>query len=398
MSSFVSNFMDYTATYESPGSFFRWSAYAIASATMRDNIYFQYKDSRIYANIYTLLLADSAMHRKGNGLRIASDLLRAIKNTKLVEGRASIQALLDDLADVGGMSKTGKTIMGGSAIFLAPELSAAIVEDPAAVKILTDIYDFKKDYPISLKGSGKKSVTNLCFSMLAASNEELLKSVYDSNAVYGGLLGRTFLVKPNEFRPPNSMLRGAAVADSDTPLSALIVALGDIAAVKGSVAFSEGAIADYESWYNPFRGSYRNKTDKSGILGRIHTSILKLSMILGVMDTLEPRVEKEHMEEAIELCLELLPNYEGFIMASGKSSIAEAGSIFLTELWTAKDRQMSRRDFFTKYWMEVDKEVFDTLIQTLQDAGMVETIMGSGTNTCYKMTPLCVSHYKTRGQ
>jgi len=61
---FINDFITLTSEYESPTSFWRWSAYAVVAATLRNNVHIQAGLRRIYPNIYVVLLADSAIQFK----------------------------------------------------------------------------------------------------------------------------------------------------------------------------------------------------------------------------------------------------------------------------------------------------------------------------------------------
>lgn len=383
---FISKYLEHTHVYESPTSFWKWSAYCTIASILRDSCYRKQGDISTYPNIYVLLLADSAVHRKGNPVKFCEGLVGKTQNTKVISGRSSIQGILDELARGETNPKTGKLIRGGSALFSAPELSAGIVNDPEAIKILTDIYDFKDEYTSRLRGSGIFRIKNICFSMMAASNEDLLRDVYDTKAIFGGLLGRTFLVKPDEFRPGNSLFD---IADSSKSMEALSHQLTEISKLAGEFVFTADAKKSYEDWYIPFRDSYREKKDKSGIAGRIHTGALKLSMILCVNYTRSLVIEKNHMEEAITECLTLMPNYNSFVMAGGKALDSEIGSIFLNELFESERQTLSKRDFLRKNWSVVTLEQFDGLVQKLIQAGMIQESMGTPEGAVYTMTTKC---------
>lgn len=379
---FVSAYLEHTKIYESSTSFWKWSSYVAIAAVLRDNCFRRLGEVYIYPNIYVLLLAESATHRKGNPVNLCEKLVGSIKNTKIISGRTSIQAVLDELSRGETDAKTGKILKGGSALFSAPELSAGIVSDQEAVKILTDIYDFREEYTSSLRGAGKFKIYNVCFSMMAASNLELLKSVYDSGAIFGGLLGRTFLVKPNEYRASKSLFN---VTDRSESFGKLQDKLKKFSELKGEFHFSERAIKEFETWYHPFRDAFKNKNDKSGVSGRIHTSIVKLSMILGVNYNNDLIVDKVHMEEAIEEAMNLIPNYQTFIMAGGTSPIAEVGSIVLQELAEAEDHILTRKEMLRRHWQKFDSETLDKLITTLTEAGYITSTPVNG-GYAYQMT------------
>ncbi len=222
--------------------------------------------------------------------------------------------------------------------------------------------------------------------MMAASNEDLLRDVYDTKAIFGGLLGRTFLVKPDEFRAGNSLFK---VADQTESTNAIIKRLQQIAEIHGEFELTPEAEAAYDSWYLPFRDSYRDKKDKSGISGRIHTGVLKLAMILCVNYTMGLTIEAQHIEEAIVECMSLMTNYNSFVMAGGKALDSEIGSIFLTELHEATNGCLEKREFLRKHWSVVTIEQFDGLISKLVQAGMITEAM-SANSSSYVMTKKCI--------
>ncbi len=390
---FIGSFIEYTKIYESPTSFWRWSAYTTVASILRDNCHTQLRDMVIYPNIYVLLLASSANHRKGLPVQFCEKYVKALKNTKIISGRSSIQAILDELARGETDKKTGRILKGGSALFTAREMSASIVSDPAAVEILTDIYDFKDEWTSHLRGSANFTIYNLCFNLFAASNEDLLKSVYDVRALRGGLLGRTFLITPNEFRPANSLFTEetddqiiAAVEASKS----LVMKLNEISLMNGKFVFEKEAIKEYDGWYFPLRESYKDKVDKSGVFGRIHTGALKIAMILCANYTPgEFNVKKRNVEEAIEEVMTLIPNYNQFIMGAGRAPLSEIASIFLTIVHAEPEHKITRKELLQKHWNTFDAENLDKLITTFEQAGLVQDKMGDG-SMIYYLTDKCL--------
>lgn len=365
---FIEHYLEHTKDYESPTSFWYWSAITAISGVCRDNCYRRLGDEKLHPNIYTLLLADSAVHRKGHPVKLCEKLVEAAKSTKVISGRSSIQGILDELAKSETDKTSGKIIGGGSALFSAPELSAGIVNDPEAIKILTDIYDYKDNYVSRLRGSGIFRIKNVCFTMMGASNEELLKDIYDTKALFGGLLGRTFLVKPNEFRKGNSLFD---INDTSASFQGLLDKLTSIGNIRGEFQFSDKARIVYDDWYYPFRNSYKGKADKSGVAGRIHTSVLKVAMILCLNMTKALYVDEYHIRESIRVCTSLMPNYTGFVMATGKASISDVLASLIEEVWVSKEKQISKPEFLTRYFHRFELEVIDKAIDTGQQAGLL---------------------------
>lgn len=386
MKTFVSMLLEHTRAYESPTSFWKWSAYCTIAAVLRDNCYRKQGPGATYPNIYVLLLADSAVHRKGNPVRLCEKLVKSIHNTKIISGRSSIQAILDELARGETDSKTGKPLIGGSALFSARELSAGIVGDDEAIGILTDIYDYQEEYTSRLRGTGMFRIKNLCLSMCAASNEAMLTNLYTQQAVQGGLLGRTFLIKPNEFRKGNSLFDEE---DDTEPLKCLVDKLLEISKLVGQFQFTDAARVEYDSWYYPFRDAYKEKPDKSGVAGRLHIGILKIAMVLAANETCSLVIDKRHIEEAILECMGLIPNYSSFIMSSGKSPDSACGSIIINHIYESPNHRAQRKEILFKHLTSFTIEQFDMVIDKLRQAGMIDEVY-DGEGTGYRLTKQCL--------
>jgi hypothetical protein len=385
--SFVQDYLEYTKDYESPTSFWKWSAYSSISAVLRDNVFRRLKGIPLYPNIYVLLLAPSA-GRKGNPINTAQRLITGANNTKIISGRSSIQAIIDELAHVETNAKTGKLIKGGSAIFIASELAAGLVSDDAAVGILTDIYDTKVDFKHHLRSTGRLKIDRIVFSMFSGSNEALLKALFTTAAINGGLLGRTFLVVPDTYRPPNSLLGEHNPEEDERLFEKIQAQLKQMTELSGEIHIASDAIQEFDNWYKPFYNSLKQKKDQTGVNGRLHINVLKLAMILTANDQ-DMSMRRCHVEQAIDECVALAPNYEAFTMGSGKSTISEAGGIFFTELLKADKYTISRKKFLQAHWVNVDSEILDKLIVTLETSGYVTQLV-SGNEITYSLTKLAV--------
>lgn len=403
MKSFITEYLDFTKDLESPGSFFIWSALSCVGAALRDNVYLQYGPKPIYPNIFVLLLAPSGIFRKGQPVQICTKLLSNVQNTKIIVGRNSIQAVIQELAMADMDKKTGIQIKGGSCLLSAEELAAFFVSDPQAMTILTDMYECRESYPYNLKGSGKIIVNNLCVSMLAASNEELLRSVYTPQHVYGGLMGRTFFIKPDERRPPNSLL----IDINEEPFnghydySGLTSSLREITKIKGQFMIMPDAKQEYVKWYNKLYNS--DSHDKTGVLARIHTGVLKVAMILAAGHRYEIVIKKEDIIQAIDYCVKVVPNYEVFSMSTGKAQDSQIGAILFSELLDEKNKgSISRRLFIRNHWTELDQKQFDDLMEKLQTAGLIKiggsTDIGDVTISLTDLGKERLEHSKKRKQ
>jgi hypothetical protein len=388
---FISLFIDYNKEFESPESFWKWSAYSLVASTLRMNVYHNAGNDLLYPNIYVLLLADSAAYRKGGPFPLVTDLATELHHTKIYDGRASIQAVLEKLSqDIGG--KGGRPIRGGCCLILAEELAAFFVGDTQLVPLITNIYRSRKIFNYDLRGNAF-TIKDLCVSMLSASNETNLRDVYNAQAAYGGLLGRTFLVKPSARRPGNSLLRVDVTKYDKKPLSE---ALKDISNLKGAVTFTDEAVDVYERWYKKLYDDLPKLNDPAGVMGRMHTGVVKLSMIIAASNY-STEITKAHMELAIEEVIALRPNYESYVVGTGASPYAKIASLLVQALYVANQNghggRLPRSTFLMNNWNQITTEDFNKTVVDLTQAGML-TEVHHNNELCYVATQRCLDIFQ----
>ena len=394
---FVSSFLDFTRERESPSNFWKWSAFATIAATLRDNVYYDYGD-RIYPNIYVVLLADSAEYRKGAGISLAADLLSTINNTKRIRGRTTAQGILSELSqDIGSGKQV--PIRGGSCILLADELASFFINDPQLIEMLTDIHDSsgRHEWDYNLRSTGKIVIKQPCVSMLAASNETLFREVYSNKAVYGGLLGRTLLIKPDETRKSNSLVTDNGYNLSQNYLNErkeLITRLEEIKKLNGPVKFSKDAAECYNYWYHDLYKKYKTHPDKTGVTQRMHTNVVKLGIIIAASKcSLE--ISRETIEEAILSMVSLKQNYEVYAMTTGRSDLATPGAILLNVLWGTKDNEISKRELLFNYWNQISADELDKVVMAFLQSEMIVEVY-KGNEVSYRLTKKAIDAYNSK--
>lgn len=381
---FIDNFLEFTKDAESPTSFLTWAAISAISATMRDNIYLDKgMDQRIYANLYIILCARSGACRKGLPLKVAMGLMNQIKNTKIIAGRTSIQAVVkklsENLTNPTPNAKGDYMIGGASGVLYSEELAAFLVDDKASIGILTDLYDYHEEWTNELKASDTERLKDVVLSMLAASNLALLKEVYTDSANYGGLLARTVLVMEEKRRQKNARVRNILNPEAEKIKSNLILHLRKIAGAKGIMYYEDEAAKVYEEWYYSIDDS---KFGLSGVEARIHTTVEKVAMCLSMAEEkFDLVIKKKHIEEAIDLCIPLLPNYQYLTMATGGGSTTKNGTLnqqILIAIIKAPGKQMSAAKILRKFLGDIDMRQLTEFGETMRQAGILEIINDNG--------------------
>jgi hypothetical protein len=393
---FINLFIEYTKEFESPTSFWKWSAYGAVAASLRFNCSIKWGTGNLYPNMYILLLADSAAYRKDAGPELVEELLKENGHTKVIAGRISWPAVVDELSQDRPAKKGGIPIRGGGAIIIATEFTAAFVEDASLIKQMTESHGYKEEFDYILRGTGTVKIKNRCITMLGGSNETLLRDLYGQQATYGGLLRRTCLVKPDRRRPPNSLTDDDSFLTLDKKKT-LCDKLKTIQNLKGLFTLSDEAKKYYKEWYNDLYNSYDKLDDRTGFIQGIHSLIIKLAMILAANEG-RMQISDEILKTAIHEIEALKENYAAYTMAAGKNPNASMGTTILCTLWTAHNtpngtpRSLKRRDLLLKYWNEISAEELDKLLFSLEQAGLLRMIP-SGQEPSYVLTQVAMDSF-----
>ena len=382
---FVSSFIEFTKEFESPTSFWKWSAYGAIAATLRHNCKYKWATGELYPNLYILLLADSAAYRKDAGPKLVAKLLKECAHTKVVQGRASWQGIVDELSQDKGNKKTGITIRGGAGLVIATEFTATFVADLSLIKLMTEGYEYEEEYDYILRG-GQVKIKNRCISILGGSNETLLRSFYTSEAIHGGLLRRTCLIKPDKKRPGNALTEDDDYLKEDQ-IKFLILQLKEIQKLNGNFKLNFGAKTAYKEWYLDLYNNYDKFDDKTGFVQGIHSLVIKLAMILAAnQNTLE--VSEQIITQAIKEVLALKENYKVYAMGIGGNLQANMGAILLSTLWQHSNNGtglLKRRDILLKYWNEISSDDLDKLLATLESKDLIKMDL-VGSEPAYGLT------------
>lgn len=385
---FISTLLEHLETAESPNSYIKWAGLAAIAAILRDSIFFKSKLDTIYPNIYVIIVAASSATRKDAPVRICEKLVREVATTKLIAGRASIQAVMRILSENYTNDK-GHRLKGASGILLSKEFSDLVVDDPVAMKVITDWYDCHDHWDNNLITSGVSKLENVCITILAASNDVLFQDVFKNSEIYGGLLARSFIVSESRRKTKNSRMYDTAGDKNLYPL--LVQHLQGLLKFKGAVELTEEAKKYYDEWYLSIDDE---KFDRAGVIARMHTGVLKVSILLAAArENFKMVVTKHDVEQAIDWCGSLIKNYKQVTIVSGKSDLANPMNLILAELLREKSHVIQRRVLIQRLLGAIDVPILDRCVETLVEAEYLRVTQRQGA-IAYELTQKLLESYE----
>jgi len=387
MNDWLNELMSSTEEYESPRQFWYWSGLSVLSAAVKDHVWVErggMNELNVYPNIYVMLFAKSGL-RKSAPISFARRLIKSIDITRTYSGRASIEAIVQDLGKAYTTSNK-KIIVDACAFVTASEFSSSLINNPQALTILTDLYDRNYnsgDWTNMMKQAGVDNLKNPTLSMLIGTNPSHLKDFVQAKDMFGGFFGRTFIIHADKKFRSSSLFGKKQVRRPDH--EALGNYLKTLHGLRGPFSNTEGAATLYDEWYqkHDLNSEVSDTEDKTGTGERTGDSVLKVAALLSLSQSTEMVIDASHIQKAIELCEPLIHTVARAASGKGKSTFGDATALILDELWKSKG-EVTRDKLLTKYYGDFDAIDLNRIIVTLEDQKAVETTRKEGIVT-YKM-------------
>jgi hypothetical protein len=395
--SFIETILTHTKESESPRRYYYWATLAAIACVVRDQVWLDKFMYKLYPNIYVLIVGKSGL-RKGPPVNLAKALVKAIDNTKIITGRASIQAVIAELARAYTRESGGVPLTGAAAGLFSSEFASFLISDPQALTILTDLYDghYNPEWVNMTKISGQEKLKAPCITMLGASNEIHLKDAIPDNAMGGGFLARTFIIYADKKSSVNPLL------DKPTgllPWDTLVSQLRAISQTKGEFTWTPEGKELYRAWYSKF-SEQDNSDDNTGTLERIHDHILKTAMLISLSRKPDLELRFSDIEEAIRACQDFVPGAKRVALGQvGKSISAPGTAVLLRELILNAEHQITRTAALRKFWQHFDSFELDRIAESLEAQRAISLKPhrnGTEVEIMYVLNPKVLENYLAR--
>jgi hypothetical protein len=406
---------------ESPRNFWYWSGLVAISAVVKDQVYLDrggvYK---LYPNIYVMLHADSGL-KKGPPVALAKDLVKKVNNTRIISGRSSIQGILKELGTAYSLPG-GKVISKSVGFIVASEFSSSLVSDPAAMTILTDLYDrqYNEGEYRSLLKMETFQLKDPTISMLVATNEAHFEDFIQGKDIKGGFIGRMFVIAENKVQRLNSLVAPLRNPPNRAQFAEYLKEISNLQGpfrpfgsleesdefsfkkvkITGTEYFTEAGKL-YDDWYEEFYTSIAQSEDKdpTGTVQRFGDTVLKVAMLLSLADSPSLVLQKDHIVEALSVTESLIGNVRRTTIGKrGKSEFADKKAMILKELVIhQKNHQITRTALLRKYSFDLRAIELDEIMQEFDSAGYILTKM-MGNQVVYEMPEKYANQLKAHFQ
>ena len=374
---------------ETPKSWLWYSFLSCISAAAGNNYFLTtLKGDLIYKpNLYIMLLGESGLG-KGFPVNRAANLVLGAGVTRVIKGRSSIQAIVKEGSTT--RSVEGKAPINDSRMYIVNgELSTAIIADPDALAILTDLYDgnYNPEWTNLLKGDGAEKLKNPYITALFGSSPAHFYDSIPQANIEGGYIGRNLIVFEEKRSQDVDLFDSEPDKDSkETKFDDIIRPkyaphLEKIATHKGQLKPSDSARLRFNTWRKKWRQTQTH--DKTGFLNRVPDHVLKISMCLALADyEFSGIITEEHIVDSIDKVTSLIYANKRTTAGRGLDPLAVPTKATLDALLSAPDCQLTKKQLLWKLYGEANTFTLDQVLDNLVEMNWVKKVkVGVGSNS-----------------
>lgn len=294
----LEEYMKYCDGQESPPDFHLWTIITVMAIILGRNVWVDKGTWKIYPNLYTILVGESALTHKGTAMKYGLKVLGAAAPKLSEIGQKftanSLSSFLKELSE--GEAKKAE------AHIVSPELSVLLGNshlDDSLLKLLTDLWDSPDEHKYMTLSRGIEKAHNVCISLLGGSTPSWLRSSIPEESLEGGLFSRLLLIdrKPTGRKVPFPQLTLEARKAMENIIHDLRIMHNTM---RGEFTMTNSANMVFAQWYCEMNQPEKATSFMRGYYGRKGDFVLKIAMILSANYSNSMKITDEDILFALE--------------------------------------------------------------------------------------------------
>jgi len=248
LSDWISYYIEYTDDTEPPESYHIWTAISLIAGSLERKVCMPWGHSKIYPNLYIILVGPSGRTRKGVAMDIGQDIFTEAGGKTTADSMTKeklIQVFKNSINNYEN-PVSGFIEFHCSLTTFSKELSVFLGQkDIGFIADLTDWYDSHDSWRYETKGKGDDHIHGICYNLLGGTASDWFSSMLPLEAIGGGFTARIIFVSEENKKKTVSRPR-----ISDQNLRKILIAdLQKIKNLAGEFKFTEEAEQIYVDWY-----------------------------------------------------------------------------------------------------------------------------------------------------
>lgn len=372
--SFIHDIVAEHQDVETPQSWIYWSSIFCISSVAANAYTVRSLKGKVtyYPNVYIMLLGESGLG-KGYPVNLAKRFIQETNCTRVIAGRSSIQAIIKE----GSLTKSRPNqapILDSRMAIINGELSSAMIGDPQALEILTDLFDrnyHDKPWVNLLKGDGAETLKEPYVTCLFGSSPAHFYNSIPQHNIEGGYIARNLMIYEEQRARDLDLLDSEDDESKDDWFTSVAMKkylphLIKIASNKARLIPCEDSRLYFNKWRKEWRASQKIYNDRTGFINRVPDHVMKVAMCL-CLSRYENNgtILLEDFREAIEKVTALVYASQKTSEATGLDPQAQIVKKVIDFLISAPDNKLLRQELLIQGYGNYDNVMLDKVVDTL---------------------------------
>lgn len=367
--SILSQYLEFTDKTEPPKQYHRWSFLTCASAALGRNVWITHGASKIYANMYTMLVGVPGT-RKSSAIKMASKRLKEGGYYKFAYNKTTKQKFLSDFDEINLPKKEGssevdilealeKDFTASSECFIAADEFADFigVNNLEFITLLTALWDNLDEYTDRFKNSKSVCIREPTITILGGVTPVSFNTAIPQESSGSGFLSRLILV----YGEPSSTRITWPKIPEPGELEMFSACFEKLQNLQGELAITPQAKHAIDEIYTNWENLEDVRLQYYG--SRRLTHLFKVCIVIAALKSIEQDAERPEIDEEVVLEANTILTYTEDYMSSalgelGKSRYSDAAQklieklsnenkpVKISELYQSVSQDVERRSQF----------------------------------------------------
>lgn len=323
----LDGYLRYTDNSEPPTVYKKWVGLSCIAAALQRRCWAEW-ESKIYPNMYVVLVGPSGGARKGTAMAPGLNLLLNEPIVKLSAESTTREALIRKMKNIAEV-ETYDNLGDGTAVYthssitiFSPELTVFLgYKNEQFLTDLTDWYDCRDPWTYETKNMGIDEILGVCVNMIGATTPEMLQYALPSMTVGGGLTSRIIFVYAD--RKEKIVPLPFLSPEEQSLMEDLKYDLSCIAQLRGPFSYTKEYLNKRVEWYIAQHNNPPFLDPKFwGYLERRATHLLKIGMAMSASRDDSMIMDGEIFDRSLEWLNEVERKMERVYRGYGRKDYA----------------------------------------------------------------------------
>lgn len=361
----LEGYLEFTENSEPPVLFRTWTALSVIASVLKRKCKLPWGTITFFPNLYIVLVAPPGKARKGTAMGPGLDFLNDI-GIKLAAEATTRESLIRELRNCNDtiIHSDGRTEFHASLTIYSEELTVFLgYQNRQLISDLTDWYDCRKRWTYRTKNMGTDDIIGVWVNLFGATTPDMIQTSMPIETIGGGLASRMiFVFEQNKAK----IVPVTFLTDKELELRDLLLKdLEQIHTLSGEFKITEGFLNYWIDWYS-CQGNYPPFEDEkfAGYIERRPAHILKLSMILNAARSNSMQLDKQDLEEALEILTKTERKMPYTFGGIGRSSTSDIIHKVMIEL--ALQKKCTFAHLMGRFYKDIDKLGLQKMLEALE--------------------------------